>query len=180
LFFGCVLYIALIPLLGMRGASAHVRLMIVTELVLIAGFVAGLAHLFSFQELLTFWIAPAVVMMALTNLRGLASHALGDLGDIYLSSRTVDSNWLVRFLFLHENYHLEHHLFPQVPSYHLQTAHRLVWQRLPRALYAASYFDFLRGFFRSLGSLNLSPIGWVEPAGKSRADRMQSPSSSPS
>lgn len=162
LFFGSVIYIVLIPVLGMRGAMGRVRVMIVVELLVIAGFVAWLVHAFPPQTLLTYWIAPAVVMMALTNIRGLASHALGNLDDIYLSSRTVTSNRLVRFLFMHENYHLEHHLFPQVPSYHLERAHRLVWDRLPRALFAPSYRDFLRGFFRSLGRLSLAPLGAVE------------------
>ena len=135
--------------------------MIVTEMLLIAGFVTWLVQAFSPHVLLTYWIGPSVVMMALTNIRGLASHALGDPEDIYLSSRTVRSNPLVRFLFLHENHHLEHHLFPQVPSYHLSRAHRLVWGRLPRALYSPSYAGFLLGFFRSLGKLSLAPLGEV-------------------
>lgn len=161
LFFGSVLYILLIPILGMRGASAKVRVRIVIEMALIVGFVAWLVQTFSAQNLLMYWIGPSVVMMALTNIRGLASHALGDPEDIYLSSRTVRSNPLVRFLFLHENYHLEHHLFPQVPSYYLGRAHRLVWNRLPRALYSPSYGDFLLGFFRSLCKLSLAPLGAV-------------------
>lgn len=175
--FGSVLYIVLIPVLGLVGATTRVRVMILVEMVLIAGFAACLVHSCSTLSLLTYWVAPALVMMALTNVRGLASHALGDLEDIYLSSRTVRSNRLVRFLFLHENYHLEHHLFPQVPSYHLESTHRLVWDRLPRALYAKSYWHFLKGFFRSLGSFSLAPLGVVGPALDSRLER--SPISTP-
>lgn len=172
LFFGSVLYIVFIPILGMRGARARVRVMILVEMALIVGFVAWMTHAFTARVLLTYWIAPAVLMMALTNIRGLASHALGDLEDIYLSSRTVRSNRLVRFLFLHENYHLEHHLFPQVPSYNLERAHRLVWDRLPRALYAPSYRDFLRGFFRSFGRLSLAPLGAVNATDGSQSESM--------
>ncbi len=164
LVFGSMLYILLIPVLGMRGASAKVRVMILVETLLIAVFVVWLLRTFSAEQLMTYWIGPSLVMMALTNLRGLASHALGDPEDIYLSSRTVRSNAFVRFLFLDENHHLEHHLFPQVPSYHLARAHRLVWDRLPRALYAPSYGGFLLGFFRSLGRLSLAPLGAVRPA----------------
>lgn len=164
LFFGSILYILLIPVLGMRGSTLRVKLMIGVELALIAGFVVWLALTFPFQSLLIYWLAPAVVMMALTNVRGLASHALGDVEDIYLSSRTIRSSALVRFLFLHENYHLEHHLFPQVPSYHLQRAHELMWGRLPRALYAPSYLQFLGEFFRSLFRLSLAPCGKTYPA----------------
>jgi len=168
LFLGSVLYILLIPILGMRGASNKVRVAIVIEMILIAGFVVWLVQSFSVQNLLTYWIGPSVVMMALTNIRGLASHALGDPEDIYLSSRTVRSNPFVRFLFLHENYHLEHHLFPQVPSYHLGRAHRLVWDRLPRALYAPSYLDFLLGFFRALGTLSMAPLGEIRAMGEKK------------
>lgn len=160
---GSVLYILLIPVLGMRGASWKTRGMILLELSLIAAVVAWLVGTFPPSVWLTFWIAPSIVMMALTNLRGLASHALSDPEDIYLSSRTVRSNSIVRFLFLHENYHLEHHLFPQVPSYHLARAHRLVWDRLPRALYAPSYTQFLVGFVQALGGLRLEPLGVTIP-----------------
>jgi fatty acid desaturase len=179
LFFGSVLYILLIPILGMRGASNKVRAMILIEMTLIAGFVLWMAQTFSAQALLTYWIAPSAVMMALTNVRGLASHALGDTEDIYLSSRTVRSNPLVRFLFLDENYHLEHHLFPQVPSYHLSKAHRLVWDRLPRALYSPSYGDFLLGFFRSLGRLSLEPLGEVRAMDEEARRTQEKPISKP-
>lgn len=164
---GSVLYILLIPVLGMRGASWKVRAMILIELALIAAWVVWLVHTFPPKVWLAYWIAPSLVMMALTNVRGLASHALGDMEDIYLSSRTIRTNMIVRFLFLHENYHLEHHLFPQVPSYHLAQAHRLVWGRLPRALYAPSYWRFLSGFFRALRGLSLAPLGVYRPGEKS-------------
>ena len=164
-FFGSVLYILFIPVLGMRGSGWKTRGMILLELACIGGCVAWFVQSFPPHVWLTCWIAPSLLMMALTNLRGLASHALGDLEDIYLSSRTVRSNPLMRFLFLHENYHLEHHLFPQIPSYHLERAHRLVWQRLPRALYARSYSDFLLGFFRSLRSGSLAPLGVTHTQG---------------
>lgn len=158
---GSVLYILFIPILGLRGATFRVRLAVLIELGLIAVFAVSLVHAFPLRALLTYWIFPSFVMMALTNIRGLASHALGDPEDIYVSSRTIRSNPLVSYLFLHENHHLEHHLFPQVPSYHLARAHRLVWPRLPRALYAPSYAEFLLGFFRSLRSLSLKPLGVV-------------------
>ena len=160
---GSVLYILLIPVLGLRGAPWRIRAMILAELALIAACLAWLTHIYPPRAWLTFWIAPSLVMMALTNIRGLASHALGDMEDIYLSSRTIRTNPLVRFLFLHENYHLEHHLFPQVPSYHLARVHRLVWGRLPRALYAPSYRHFLVGFFQSLRKLTLTPLGVSHP-----------------
>ena len=56
---------------------------------------------------------------------------------------------LIAFCLLYENYHLEHHLFPEVPSYHLPGLHRLLWPRLPRAVVGASYLAFLAHFARA-------------------------------
>ena len=55
------------------------------------------------------------------------------------------------FLLLNENYHLEHHLFPEVPSYRLPRLRALLQDRLPHHVEAASYTRFLAGFLsRSL------------------------------
>jgi len=47
---------------------------------------------------------------------------------------------------LNENYHLEHHLFPEVPSYNLPALRRLIAPRLPRAVEDVSYTRFLARF----------------------------------
>jgi fatty acid desaturase len=70
---------------------------------------------------------------------------------------------LVEILFLNENFHLEHHLFPQVPSYNLKRVHELVWQRLPRGLYSKSYLSFLCSFFKASARADLRPCGLVFP-----------------
>jgi len=164
LFLGSVLYVLLIPVFAWRTASNRTRACIIVEYVLIAAALVSLIRFAPAQAILHYWVFPALVMMALTNVRGLASHALGDLEDIYLSSRTVRASPLVELLFLHENYHLEHHLFPRVPSYRLKRAHRLVWNRLPRALHAHSYTAFLLSFFKASLKLDLSPCGLTYPA----------------
>lgn len=163
LFFGSILYILLIPLLGLRSAKTKTRLWILLEYSTIATVATTVIHLVSTETLLLLWAYPALLAMVTTNIRGVASHALGEMDDIYLSSRTVRSSRLVEILFLHENYHLEHHLFPQVPSYHLKKVHQLVWDRLPRALYAQSYLSFLAAFFKASLSFNLACCGLVHP-----------------
>lgn len=164
---GSILYVLLIPILAWRTASGRTRRWIALEYLLI-GSVLGLCLLFAAPgTLLLYWLYPSLVLMLLSNIRGLASHALGDLEDIYLSSRTVNCSPLVALLFLHENYHLEHHLFPQIPSYHLKRAHQLIWHRLPRALVAGSYLSFLLSFFRASFRFDLSPVGRVTPSGDS-------------
>ncbi len=163
LLFGSILYVLIIPVLAWRAASARTRIWIAVEYAGIALFVWLLFRSTTFENIRTFWLYPALVLMLLSNVRGLASHALGDLDNIYLSSRTVKTSRLIEFLFLHENYHLEHHLFPQIPSYHLKRAHQLLWHRLPEALYAKSYLAFLASFFKASLKLDLSPLGRVHP-----------------
>ncbi|MGB0414883.1 MAG: fatty acid desaturase family protein [Coraliomargarita sp.] len=164
--FGSILYILLIPLLAFKSVNLKARCTILLEYCLIAVFLFLLHKYLTYEELMTYWILPACGMILLTNIRGLASHALGDYDDIYLSSRTIGCNKLTSVLFLHENYHLEHHLFPQVPSYNLKHTHNLIWRRLPRALYAKSYLHFLFGFFNALVSRDLQPMGIVRPQSK--------------
>ncbi len=146
---GSVVYMIFIPILGFRAASWRSRWVIVAEYAVILAVAATVITVVSKQSLLLFWLYPMLVLNVLTNVRGLASHALGDPENLYLSSRTVTCSPLVSRLLLRENYHLEHHLFPTMPSYHLPQAHRLIWHRLPEALYSASYLDFLRTFFRA-------------------------------
>jgi fatty acid desaturase len=52
----------------------------------------------------------------------------------------------VSFCLLNENYHLEHHLFPEVPSYNLPRLHALLRSRLPHSVEARSYSGFLAAF----------------------------------
>jgi fatty acid desaturase len=160
---GSLVYVTLIPFLALRSATAHDRLWILAEYVVIAGAAGGVIALVPLSELLWYWLLPMLVMNVLTNLRGLASHALGDVHNIYLSSRTVRCSRPVALLLFNENYHLEHHLFPGIPSYHLGTCHRLIWDRLPEALYARSYGDFLWQFLRAAWRRDLSPRGVVYP-----------------
>ena len=159
LFLGTPLYIALIPILSISAASARSRAVILVEYGLIC---ASILLLFSFAEgrlLLVCWGCPLIVTMLLTNIRGLGSHALGDVENVYLSSRTIRGSRFVSMILLHENYHLEHHLFPRVPSYNLARLHALIWERLPQALYSRSYSHFFAGFFKAALRNDLRPMG---------------------
>ena len=163
LLFGSFLYVLLIPFLAFRSASAREKATIVIEYLILVAIYAVVITNISTGTLLRFWLLPLLVMTVLTNIRGLASHALGDVEDIYLSSRTVRSSRFVAFLFLYENYHLEHHIFPRVPSYNLAAAHALIWDRLPYAVYAPSYMSFLVNFFKAACKRDLRPLGVVTP-----------------
>jgi fatty acid desaturase len=163
LLFGSVLYVLLIPVLAWRSSSRREKVIVFAEYLLLAAIYTVLIANISTETLLRFWLYPLLVMSVFTNIRGLASHALGDVEDIFLSSRTVSSSRLVAFLFLNENYHLEHHIFPRVPSYNLASMHALIWERLPYAVYAPSYLSFLVNFFRAARKGDLRPLGVVTP-----------------
>jgi fatty acid desaturase len=98
------------------------------------------------RVLLQVWLIPGVVVGYVSAVRALAQHALTHAHDPLLASRSVRSNPMVSFLLLNENYHLEHHLFPEVPSYHLPRLRALLSSRLPHTIEAASYTRFLAGF----------------------------------
>jgi fatty acid desaturase len=98
--------------------------------------------------LLQVWLIPGVLVGYISAVRAVAQHALTDGRDPLLASRSVRSNPIVSFCLLNENYHLEHHLFPEVPSYNLPRLHALLRSRLPHSVEARSYWGFLTGFVR--------------------------------
>jgi fatty acid desaturase len=77
---------------------------------------------------LCLWVLPLlIVYQVLLRLRGVLEHAaVPDKGDPLRNARTVVShNPLARFFLNphHVAYHLEHHLYPAVPHYHLPALH---------------------------------------------------------
>lgn len=81
------------------------------------------------------WMLPLItVLQPILRLRAICEHgAVDDLSSPLTaarSNRTSGSllNWLGRALLFphHVNYHLEHHLYPAVPHYHLPRLHRLL------------------------------------------------------
>jgi fatty acid desaturase len=65
---------------------------------------------------------------------------LDNVSDFRLSTRTIILNPLLRFLYWHMNFHIEHHKYAAVPCYRLGTLHRLIRHDLPpspRGLLAA-------------------------------------------
>jgi fatty acid desaturase len=163
LFFGSILYVLFIPFFGFKSAKLHSRIEIVIEYVLIVSLFIFAITVIPGNFLLTYWVYPLIILNFLSNVRGLASHALGDVENIYLSSRTIFCSRFMSLLFMNENYHLEHHLFPCVPSYNLGKMNKLIWKRLPKALRSESYVDFLKLFFRAAFTNNLKPQGVVKP-----------------
>ena len=81
------------------------------------------------------WLLPLVtVLQPILRLRAIFEHgAVHDLSSPLTAARSNRTNgslaaWIARTLLFphHVNYHLEHHLYPAVPHYHLPRLHRVL------------------------------------------------------
>ncbi len=81
---------------------------------------------------LLLWIVPlATLVQVILRVRAILEHgAIVDRSSPLTAARTNLAGPLARlFLFPHHvNYHIEHHLFPAVPHYHLPRLHRILMQ----------------------------------------------------
>ena len=86
-----------------------------------------------FKWYLLLWIVPLVtVIQAILRLRAICEHgASPDETSPLTAARTNLVGLLARLLlFPHQvNYHIEHHLYPAVPHYHLLALHRVLQQQ---------------------------------------------------
>ncbi|MEA2605173.1 MAG: hypothetical protein QOF89_6165 [Acidobacteriota bacterium] len=156
---GCFLYILLIPVLAWRRGTAADRRHILQEYAVLAAAWTAVFVLIPLPVLVRAWLLPLVVVAVMTQLRGFTQHGITDPSDPLLASRSIHPGPLVRFLVLNENYHLEHHLYPEVPSYHLRRLHLLLRDRLPRSVSGRSYSGFLARFVRAIWRRDETPIG---------------------
>lgn len=161
---GAVIYLFAIPLLAWRRGTRRDRRRIGQEYLVLPLIWAAAFWLVPWPVLLWGWLLPLPVVAAMVQIRGLTQHGLTERHDALLSSRTVRPHPVVAFFLLNENYHLEHHLFPEVPSYHLPALHRAIWAHLPRACEGTSYLGFLADFARRSVRLDETPVGIVQPA----------------
>jgi fatty acid desaturase len=162
---GAFLYILLIPVLAWRHAGPKVqddrgdRRRIVEEYAVLGTAWTAVFAFVPFPVLVHAWLLPLVAVAFMTQIRGFTQHGVTDPSDPLLASRSIHPWTVVRFLVLNENYHLEHHLWPEVPSYNLRRLHLLIRSRLPRSVTGTSYSGFLLRFFRATWQGDDSPIG---------------------
>ena len=74
-----------------------------------------------------------------------------DTKDHRLSTYSVRINPVLSFLYWHMEYHLEHHMFPMVPSYNLKKLRKEIDKELPQPF--TSLFDFYRKVLPAVISL---------------------------
>ena len=70
------------------------------------------------------WLMPVLFASPWNGLKSVADHFQNKWqGNPFNTATTVTSNGLTTYFWNGLNYHLEHHLFPAVPGYHLATLH---------------------------------------------------------
>ena len=82
---------------------------------------------------LLFIVLPNFYGKTLITLFGATQHAglKEDIKDHRHSTRTVRLNPIFSFLYWQMEYHIEHHMFPQVPSYNLPKLHDMIKDQMP-------------------------------------------------
>ncbi len=182
LLFAGYLYLVLVPLLAWRHGKAEHRRHMIREHLLLAAFYAAVFYLVPFRILAHAWLIPTFIANFLVNARGLTQHSLATAEDPLLASRSIRTRRWIAFLYLNENYHLEHHLYPAVPFYHLPRLHAMLADRLPRALVVPSYTWFVWAFMKAslrrqsgegVSQAPQGPLGFIvrrEPAEPETAD----------
>jgi fatty acid desaturase len=158
---GVYIYIVMIPVLAWRKGSPADRRDILAEYGVLIPLYAAVLTLVPGGHLLYLWFIPLLLAAYMTAIRGLTQHGITEAHDPYLASRSIRAHPVVAFCLLQENYHLEHHLFPEIPSYHLAEVHKLIWPRLPRAVTGRSYLAFLFKFLAATLKMDDRPIGFT-------------------
>jgi len=159
---GYPVYLVMIPILGFRQGQWEDRIWIAIEVVLLL-LIAGVAWCFLPTGWVVHgWLLPMLAINTMVNIRGMSQHTLlADEADVVRGTRTILSNPVVRFFMCNENYHLEHHLYPSVPWYHLPRLHQLLKAELIQygAPYIANYLTFVGEF--AIASLRRQSVGTV-------------------
>jgi fatty acid desaturase len=155
LMFGVVLYLFHVPVNALRFGSASERKQIVLEYLIMFSIytiiILSSLHYDFFNVVLNVWLIPIIFAVLFGNIRGWAEHMLTDKSHVLLSTRTVTSSKLFSLLNLNLNYHLEHHLFPNIPWYNLPKLHRMLLPEYNQynVVVYSSYPLFLWEAFRS-------------------------------
>ena len=89
-----------------------------------------------FQTILPilFFLLPTFYGNTLFYLCGLTQHAglAFDVKDHRVNTRTVILNPVLSWLYVKLEYHIEHHMYPQVPWYNLPKLHNIIKDQLPK------------------------------------------------
>ena len=95
--------------------------------------------------LIWIWIVPLLLGLPFLRLYLLAEHGrCPQVANMFDNTRTTFTNRIVRFLAWNMPYHVEHHVFPQVPFHLLPTFHDHIRNHLK--VTSAGYVDFAQDY----------------------------------
>jgi len=88
---------------------------------------AALSFYAPYTMVLVYWLPlaffpPLAIIIAMPEHHGCG----GAEATLLAKTRTTTSHWFARLLIWNSNYHVEHHLYPSVPSCNLPVLHRLI------------------------------------------------------
>lgn len=150
LLIGYPVYVTAIPVLGFRDGNLRERMWVAIEVLLLGLLITGiLLSPIPVSFLIHGWLIPMILINTMVNIRGMSQHTLLEQeSDVIRGTRTILTNRLTRFFMCNENYHLEHHLYPGVPWYHLPRLHQALKAELVDrgAPFIPSYVAFVQGF----------------------------------
>ena len=139
-------YLPLMPIIAWRQVDQRARWRMAAELLLVVILHSGLCLALGWSWYLWLWVVPYLLATLSMNIRGLAQHVACDVDDPLLASRSITAGPVLRFLMLNENYHLEHHLYPQVPGAQLHALHHQLRPHYPRSAVFPGYLRYPLAF----------------------------------
>ena len=154
-FFSVYLYLVMVPVNAVRHAkNRNEQASVIVEFLAMIGIVTlGWMYL-PVQWMVEGWLMPLLVAGQIANIRGIAEHGMTTGGNEMTDTRTVATNPFLSFMMCNINYHIEHHLYPGVPWYHLPKVHRILreeFQAAGSSVYT-SYWSFLADVARAVVS----------------------------
>lgn len=117
-----------------RDMQAKNQLFIFARIILLGHFILILFFIsYGFYELIFIISFAPFCASWLNRIFSLSQHIdkIGEVNDFRLNSSTIRLNWFFSMLYANMNYHIEHHLFPNVPCYNLPKLSKEIKDFLP-------------------------------------------------
>ena len=140
------------PFIGPRDAKLIVRDCRIMVALYAA---AGIGAVWLGPWPLTLWLGPVLLAQPVNRMWIAAEHTGcrqtpdPTVADMFRNTRTIHTNWLMRFLTWNMGYHAEHHAYAAVPFHALPRLNQLVAEKIETR--TPGYAAFHRGWWRRLG-----------------------------
>ena len=125
--FGYIAFLSIIPYQGFKQGSKKDKVLIIKDILFIILFIWFIINIIPRNWLIHGWLIPMIFVHFMMNIRGMSQHLmLENYHDPYKGARTIKAHPIVDFFLCNENYHIEHHLYPNIPWYNLKKLHEII------------------------------------------------------